>query len=83
MPSRPGRGPGGDAADEQERTAAELSDRAAESVDRRYDATKEIDHDERARAGARRSGDAEGTETETTGGGPETDRSDDDPHKSA
>jgi hypothetical protein len=52
MPSRPGREPGGGAADQQERTAAELADRAAESVDRRYDATKEIHHDERARAGS-------------------------------
>jgi hypothetical protein len=54
MPSRPGREPGGGAADQQERTAAELADRAAESVDHRYDATKEIHHDERARAGADR-----------------------------
>jgi hypothetical protein len=52
MPSRPGRKPDGDAADQQKRTAAELSDRAAESVHRRYDATKEIHHDERARAGS-------------------------------
>jgi hypothetical protein len=52
MPSRPGRKPGGGAADQQKQTAAELADRAAESVDRRYDATKEIHHDERARAGS-------------------------------
>jgi hypothetical protein len=52
MPSRPGREPDGGAADRQERRAAELSDRAAESVDRRYDATKETHHHERARTGS-------------------------------
>ena len=51
MPSRPGPEPGGDAAEQQEKTASELADRAAESVNRRYDATKEIHHDERARTG--------------------------------
>jgi hypothetical protein len=49
MPSRPGRKPDAGAADQrkqtQKQTAAELSDRAAESVDRRYDATKEIHHE--------------------------------------
>jgi hypothetical protein len=52
MPSRPGHSPGGGAADQQKQTAAELADRAAKSVDRRYDATKETHHDERARAGS-------------------------------
>lgn len=32
-------------AERQERAAGELSDRAADSVDRRYDATKEIHRD--------------------------------------
>jgi hypothetical protein len=44
MPSRPGRTgrkPEG-STDPQEQAAADLSDRAAESVERRYDATKEI-----------------------------------------
>jgi hypothetical protein len=36
------REPEDDAAREQEETAADLADRAAESVDRRYDATKEL-----------------------------------------
>jgi hypothetical protein len=38
-----------DASDQQEQTAAELSDRAAESVDRGYDATKEVHLDEPVR----------------------------------
>ena len=81
MPSRPGRSgraPAGDDADRQRQAAAELSDRAAESVDRRYDATKEThleggeggqaderdERDGRSRRGGDR-GDQESDETES------------------
>lgn len=56
MPGPTGRDPDDDAADQQEQTAAELSGRAADSVDRRYDATKETHIDDRARAGAAENG---------------------------
>jgi hypothetical protein len=71
MPSRPGRKPGDSATDQQKQKAAELSDRAAESVDRRYDATKETHHDERARAGSPPS-------DESTGRAPRTEDREDD-----
>jgi hypothetical protein len=63
MPSRSERArrePGDGASDQQrekgqgqrqEQAAADLSDRAADSVGRRYDATKEIEHGDRTRRG--------------------------------
>jgi hypothetical protein len=74
MPIRPGRKPGGSTADQQKQKAAELSGRAAESVDRRYDATKEIHHHERARAGSAEEAREEEAREEKA---PEKDRNDD------
>lgn len=54
--------PRGDRAREderQERAASELADRAAESVDRRYDATKELHLDDTERDGPDGDGDGE------------------------
>jgi hypothetical protein len=63
MPSRPGRKPDGGATDQQKQTqkqtAAELSDRAAESVDRRYDATKELHHESGGSGGPGGSGESD------------------------
>jgi hypothetical protein len=59
-------GSGGQRADRQRERAAELSDRAAEHVDRRYDATKETYLEERDR---RHDRDRDGTADEETGDG--------------